>query len=46
MINKFSFILQLHVSNLSNNVTDSIDIWAGIDEQSIPILVFISVESK
>lgn len=43
MINKFSLFLQLYVSNPSNNLTYFIDIWAGIDEKPIPVLVFISI---
>ena len=41
MINEFIFILHLHVSNPSNNPFHRIDIWAGIDEQPIPILVLL-----
>lgn len=43
MINKFNLILQLHVSNPSNNLMDCIHSGVGIDERPIPILVFISV---
>lgn len=41
MINKLSLILYLHVSNPSNNLTHFIDIWTGIDEKPIMILVLL-----
>lgn len=45
MINKLSIILYLHaLKYLQWNIKDSLDILAGIDEQSITTLVFISVE--
>lgn len=45
MINNYNFILYRPYQNPSNNLfCRYLDIWTGIDEQSLPILVFISVE--
>ena len=40
MINNFSLILHLRVSNPSNNLIHSIDIWTGIGEQPTSILIY------
>lgn len=45
MINEFSFITDLHVSNRISATTSFFDrYWAGIDEHPIPILMYIHVE--
>lgn len=45
MINKFSLILYLHIQKSEQQaIIYFLNILMGIDEEPIPILVFISVE--
>lgn len=46
MINKLSLIGSINVSKSEQQSNFSINICTGIDDQPLPILVFISVESK